>query len=133
MTGKIAAMNHSLTESTLSFKDEKTAGDPRLASQSIRNQNETIYEEEKNEYDLNDFSASLDAEINRKLQSTLAREIKPNQIDESVELALASNLVDLEFGKTKKVSPKDRLLKLETLMMGQHKINDCLRGIIQEQ
>ena len=46
---------------------------------------------------------------------------------------MSSNLIDLKFGKTKKVNPKDRLLKLETLMMGQHKINDCLRGIIQEQ
>ena len=90
---------------------------------------ETVYEEQK-ELDLNDFSASLDAEINRKLQSSLAREIKPNQTDDTVDLALSSNLIDLKFGKTKKINPKDRLLKLETLMMGQHKINDCLRGII---
>ena len=52
------------------------------------------------EYDLNDFSATLDAEINRKLQSTLAKEMRPDQRDESIDLALSSNIIDLKIGRT---------------------------------
>ena len=60
--------------SNLSFGEELK---PTEASNN-QEPNKRYGDGEAKEYDLNDFSASLDAEINRKLQSTLAKEIKPD-------------------------------------------------------
>ena len=70
--------------SNLSFGE-----DAKQEASNNQEPNKRYGEAEAKEYDLNDFSASLDAEINRKLQSTLAKEIKPDQRDEAIDLALS--------------------------------------------
>ena len=72
-------LNAHISELPNSFRvgSNLSFGEDLKQAESTNNQepNKRYGEPEAKEFDLNDFSATLDAEINRKLQSTLAKEI----------------------------------------------------------